>query len=93
MNQFELGTKLRDTISGYEGIAISRIEFLNGCVQYALRVKVGKDQKLPEVEYFDSQQLEEVEKPRKPVIRKTWTGGDFSRENSRISDSPENLKI
>lgn len=60
VNQFELGVKLRDKVSEVEGICIGRIEYLNGCVQYAIKPKVTKDGKSHEAEWIDSQQLEQT---------------------------------
>lgn len=55
-----IGKKVRCRISGFTGIATSRIEYLNGCVQYGVRPRVGKDKKQPDIEYFDWQQLEVI---------------------------------
>lgn len=40
MEEIILGNKVKDIVSGVEGIAISKCEFLNGCIQYALVPKV-----------------------------------------------------
>jgi hypothetical protein len=53
VERFELGVKLRDKVSEVEGICIGcigRIEYLNGCVQYAIKPKVTKDGKSHEAE-------------------------------------------
>jgi hypothetical protein len=60
MMEFKLGSKLRDKVTAFEGIATSRVEYLNGCVQYCIVPKVGKDSKRPDGEYFDIGQLELV---------------------------------
>lgn len=59
----ELGQKVRDVVTGFEGVATSRVEYLNGCVQYAVAPVVNeKDpQKLPDSVYFDVQRLEVVD--------------------------------
>jgi hypothetical protein len=57
---FQLGNVLRDRITGFEGIATARVEYLNGCIQFCLKRKIGADGKMPEAEYIDSQQLEFV---------------------------------
>ena len=54
---FKLGQRLRCRISGFEGIATTRIEYLNGCVQYCLQPSVDKEGKAVEGEYFDQGQL------------------------------------
>lgn len=33
-NKFELGVRVRDTISGFEGITTERLSYINGCIQY-----------------------------------------------------------
>ena len=58
----KLGNKVRDMVTGLEGIAISRIEYLNGCVQYGVRPKVDKDGKSRDAEYIDIAELKVVGK-------------------------------
>ena len=57
-NLIKLGSVVRCKVTGYEGIAFSRIEYLNGCIQYGVKGKVDKKTgKIPEAEFIDSQQL------------------------------------
>lgn len=62
-NQFKLGQRLKDKVSGFSGIATSRVEFLNGCVRYCLQPPVSTQDpaKLPDGTYFDAEQLEYVD--------------------------------
>jgi len=55
-----LGEKYRDTITGAEGIAVARYEFLYGCVRIALEGTELKDGKPVEL-VFDEQRLVGVE--------------------------------
>lgn len=57
-----LGQKLRDKVTGFEGIAISRVEYLNGCVQFCLKPKINKKspEKIEDGIYVDEGQLEVV---------------------------------
>lgn len=76
----ELGKKYRCKISGYEGIATSRTEFLNGCVRYALAGKADPNDtsKEPPVFSFDVEELEPVES--EPVsVKSVPTGGPQDR--------------
>lgn len=59
--EIKLGTKVRDKVSGFVGIATARVQYLNGCVQYCVRPRVGHDNKVIDPEYIDVQQLEIVE--------------------------------
>ena len=70
----ELGAKVRDKVTGFLGIATSRCEYLNGCVQYGVKTKVDKEGKMVEIEYIDEQQLE-VMPGRKPKVKAKPTGG------------------
>ena len=55
--EIKLGNKVKDIVTGFEGIATSKVEYLNGCIQYCVKPTKGKDGKMPEGEYIDQQQL------------------------------------
>lgn len=57
----ELGRKMRDTVSGFAGVAMGQTVWLNGCVRVCLQPPVDKDGKLPEEKWFDEPQVEIVE--------------------------------
>ena len=67
----KLGDKVRDPLSGFEGVAVSSHHYLYGCVRFSVQPEVDKDMKLPESQTFDEPQLE-VMKPaavhREPVV-------------------------
>lgn len=67
-----LGQKVKCTVTGFTGIATSRVEYMNGCVQYGITAKVGKDNKI-EVVYIDAGQIEIMAKG--VSIKKKNTGG------------------
>jgi len=56
-----LGKKLRDVVTGYEGIAIGHVEYLTGCNQVLLVPPVDKDGKRHDGEWFDVDRLEVVD--------------------------------
>lgn len=72
--KIKLGNKVRDKVTGYEGIATAKVEYLNGCVHICVKPKVGSDGKMPNPEYIDIQQLELVREEGIVVDRKS-TGG------------------
>jgi hypothetical protein len=77
LKNIPLGTKLRDKVTDLEGTAIARIEYLNGCVQYSIKPKIGKDGKVNDGEWVDSQQIEVL--TDKPVnVKSSNTGGASS---------------
>lgn len=53
----KLGDKVKDAITGFTGIVVSRTEFLYGCVRCAVQPTELKDGKCIEPEYFDEQRL------------------------------------
>ncbi len=58
--KFKLGSKLRDKVTGFEGIATAHVTYLNGCEQYCVKPPIGTDGKMTEGEYIDVQELEKV---------------------------------
>lgn len=82
MKIIKLGNKVRDKVSGFVGIAVARTEFLNGCVQYSVQPKAGKDNKVPEEVGIDVESLEVIE-PKKVKIKKRDTGGAMTRNLCR----------
>jgi hypothetical protein len=60
--EIKLGSKVRDIVTGYEGIATGRIEYINGCIQYGISAAC-KDNVLTGAEYFDFQRLEVIGEP------------------------------
>ncbi len=71
-----LGSKVKDRITGFQGIATSRIEYLNGCVQYCVKPPVDKDGKIVDGEWFDDAQLTVVGKG--VSVEKELDGGPTS---------------
>jgi hypothetical protein len=69
-----LGDKVRDVVSGWEGIASGRYEYLNGCIRWQVD-GTDKDGK-PDGYVFDDQQIEVVEEavvPVHPAVRAVVT--------------------
>lgn len=60
MNQkIRLGDKVRDLITGYEGIVVAKIEYPNGCIQFGVKARV-KEAAIKEAEYIDEDQLKRI---------------------------------
>ncbi|HEX7111391.1 MAG TPA: hypothetical protein VF216_03030 [Mizugakiibacter sp.] len=53
----ELGNEVKDVVTGFEGIATAKVEYLNGCVQFCVTPQVGADNKMPDGVYIDHQRL------------------------------------
>lgn len=65
----QLGLKVRDRVTGFEGIAVARIEYLTGCMQIGISPPVDKEGKLQDTSYFDHTRVEVVDV--KPVLNQT----------------------
>lgn len=57
----KLGSKYRDRITGFVGIAICQTAWYNGCDRVSLQPPVDKDGKMTQNESFDSTTLELIE--------------------------------
>lgn len=76
----KLGSKVRDTLTGFDGIAVSRTEWLYGCARIGIEPdKLDKDGAPMKMEYFDEQRVETV-KRQKPTV---------SKESSARSGGPQ----
>jgi len=82
MKEIKLGDKVRCKLTGFIGIAVAKTEFINGCVQWSVLSKIGKDKKMPEEIGIDEQSLEIVPLKKKK-IKKSDTGGAMNRNCSR----------
>ena len=89
--KFILGQRVRDIVTGFEGIAIGRVEYINGCHQYLVKpqckTKDDEPMKQPEGWYIDDESLELVDEgildthaPYGADIKKAATGGPDARE-------------
>jgi len=76
--KFELGQRLVDTISGFEGIVQTRSQWLNNCNTYAIIATKLQDGKPIDAQWFDEPQLKAIkEKPEVRPVRNT--GGPATR--------------
>ncbi len=72
-----LGSKVKDRITGFVGVAVAYDTWINGCERYAVQSECGEDGKIPDLAWIDNGQLEILEpaiKEEKPAERRT-TGG------------------
>ncbi len=54
----KLGDELKDTVTGFKGVAVSHHRYLNGCERFTLQPRELKDGKPVEPHTFDIEQLE-----------------------------------
>lgn len=56
-----LGDKVRDSISGFEGVVVAKHEYLNGCVRVSIQPQALHEGKPVEDFAFDVEQIEVLE--------------------------------
>jgi hypothetical protein len=67
-----LGDRVKDVVTEFEGIVVSRIEYINGCVQFGVAPKATKGA-MPDTQYIDHKRLKVIGKP--VTFPKEDTGG------------------
>jgi len=72
-SKVDLGDKVRDKITGLEGILVARTEYLNGCWRIGIQPQEIKDGKPVEPYWIDVEQAERV--PAKPAMKGKPSGG------------------
>lgn len=75
----ELGNKVECIITGIVGIAVARVEYLNGCVQFCVQPRGAMDALKTDSLYIDEGQLKRINigilaQPRRGRTQRT-TGG------------------
>lgn len=77
VKEIKLGHKVKDIVSGFTGIAIVRLEYLNGCVRYTIQAKQTKENEVPNMD-VDVEQLKKVDDGILKKKKVTKTGGEKS---------------
>ena len=76
----KLGSKVRDTLTGFTGIATGRTKWLYGCSRITVEPQELRDGKPIEAQWFDEQRVELIEE-RKPTV---------SLDSSATTGGPQN---
>ena len=81
----KLGSKVRDTLTGFEGIAVGRTEWLFGCARVTIEPDRLTKEGLPiEAQWFDEQRVELVKNlPVEVSADSSATSGGPQRDPSR----------
>ena len=67
--KIKLGSRVQDIYTGFEGMAVAKTEWLNGCVRIGIQpTELDKDGKIQEEVWFDEQQVKVVKKTQ-PVYK------------------------
>jgi len=67
----ELGDKVKDSVSGFEGVAVARHTYLQGCNRISVQPVIDKEGKLLESQAFDEPQLIVLKQKKIKVKKET----------------------
>ena len=71
-----LGDQVQDEVTGFKGIAVAKVIYLQGCNRFAVQARVKKNEKPGDWQYFDEPQLKIIKrKVIKLKIEKKKPGG------------------
>lgn len=88
--KFENGAKVKDLVTGVEGIITGRAEYLNGCVNYCVKPKLDKEGKVAKGEWVDEPQLVALGKGVSSAIKKNIEASRrLSKGGPRADAAPE----
>ena len=60
----KLGQKVKDSITGFEGIVVAKAEYLDGCIRYQVQPQQLPDGKSIDTEWIDEQRLTDKSKAK-----------------------------
>jgi len=86
--KIELGWKVKDIITDFEGIVCGIVYYLTGCHQALVSPKVDNEGKRHNGEWFDIQRLERVGNCQVVVDNNQYNGCDISPGAGRSDVSP-----
>ena len=88
----EMGTMVKDRITGFEGIVTARIEYITGCVQYAVTPnRTDKDGKRMDAEFIDELRLEIVT-PIAPDLKHAMDRSRVEAPGGPSRDAPKGVR-
>jgi hypothetical protein len=79
-----LGDVVKDKISGFKGVAVSRHSYLNGCDRISVQPLVDKKGKISESVTFDEPQLKTIAKQKGLIGSKKTGGTDKYMDEGRV---------
>jgi len=84
--EIKLGDRVRCIHTGFTGVAVSRTEFINGCIQWGVlpKLKDGKTMvdAMPQEVGIDEGSLEVIKTKKKKVVKRE-SGGAITRNLMR----------
>lgn len=76
----DLGDTVKCRYTGFIGVATSKTEFINGCIQYGIVPKWKKDERAPEEVGIDSDSLVVIKKSKRIEKENDYNNGGSMRK-------------
>ena len=73
--KLELGQKVKDTVTGFSGIIVHRVQFLTGCNRYGVQPDTLDGYKVIKEESFDESRLESIKGKKEKIKSDRKKGG------------------
>ncbi len=64
MTTINLGDEVKDVVTGFQGVAIAKCDWLYGCTRITVQPPVGKDGKVPDNYTFDMPSLRIIKRAK-----------------------------
>ena len=78
----KLGDKVKERVTGMEGIVVTHAEWLYGCNRFAVEPeKLKEDGSLHDATWFDEQRVQLVEEKEKPITKNETSGRTGGPQN------------
>lgn len=77
MDIIQFGSMVHDTVTGFEGRVVSRLEYLNKCVRYLVQPEVDEKGQLPESATVDGPYLKVIAPPKEGLPPAVKTANTF----------------
>ena len=91
MNKIELGDKVKDEVSGIEGIVVGITQFIHGCLRVTIAPQAKKGEKEPP-ETFTAD-LPQCKLVKKSVVSTTAPAADVPKERKKTTGGPAPFKV
>lgn len=60
--KFELGSSVKDILTGFSGVVTGRVSYITGCDRYLIQPKMQKNGDYPSSEWIDDSRLNSIKK-------------------------------
>jgi hypothetical protein len=82
--KFEVGEKVKDTITGFQGVIVAKTKWLNGCIRYVVQSRKRTSEGKTVEDTIDEQQLVSLE----PAKKKKTSGPGGARTAPKNMAAP-----